>query len=144
MSVLAAVALAMPATRARLVPAGLGSRLTTALIGLGGSSAIAGLVGVLLARRASATSGFVPTDVFLLALGAALFAGISAYGGQGPIFGVLLASGIATVIGVWSILAGLAVWSQLVVAGLLILVGLLVGWLIALISARMREPVTNR
>jgi ribose transport system permease protein len=139
-SVLGAVALASPALRARLVPPGPGgmsSRLVTSLIGLGGSSALAGLAGVLLARRAQSSTGIVPFDLLLLALGVALIAGISVYGGQGPIFGVALASGIAAVIGMWNALAGRASWSQFVLAGVLILLGLLVSWLIALINRRL-------
>jgi ribose/xylose/arabinose/galactoside ABC-type transport system permease subunit len=137
-SVLGAIALAVPAVRIRLVSAGAGmpARLVTSLVGLGGSSALAGLAGVLLARRAQSTVT-VPFDVLLLALGVALIAGISVYGGHGPIFGVVLASGIAAVIGTWNALADRAAWSELVLAGVLILLGLLVGRLIALISHRL-------
>jgi ribose/xylose/arabinose/galactoside ABC-type transport system permease subunit len=137
-SVLGAIALATPAVRVRLVSAGAGmsARLVTSLVGLGGSSALAGLAGVLLARRAQATVT-VPFDLLLLALGVALIAGVGVYGGQGPIFGVVLASGIAAVIGMWNALAGRPSWSQLVLAGVLILLGLLVGWVIALINRRL-------
>lgn len=130
-SVLAAVALATYAVRAPLAwagPAGMRSRLVSALIGLGGSSAAAGLVGVLLALRFRSSSPSTQFDLLLLALGAALLAGISVYGGQGPIFGVVLASGIAVTIFQWSIFGGLSSAAQMVLAGLLILVGLLVGW----------------
>jgi ribose transport system permease protein len=140
LSVIGAVALATPAVRARLTSAGSGgmsSRLITALIGLGGSSAVAGLAGVLLARRIQGSQATVPSDLLLLALGIALVAGVSVYGGQGPIFGVVLASGIATVIVIWILLAGAPVWSQLVVAGIMILAGLLVSWLLSVISRRI-------
>jgi hypothetical protein len=62
---------------------------------------------------------------------------VSVYGGQGPIFGVVLASGIAAVIGDWNALAGRASWSQLVLAGVLILVGLLVSWVIGFVARRV-------
>ncbi|GAA0921428.1 hypothetical protein [Virgisporangium aurantiacum] len=137
-SVLGAIALATPAVRVRLVSAGAGmsARLVTSLVGLGGSSALAGLAGVLLAGHARSTVT-VPFDLLLLALGVALIAGVGVYGGQDPIFGVVLASGIAAVIGMWTVLAGGASWSQLVLAGVLILLGLLVSWVIALINRRL-------
>lgn len=140
LSILGAAALAAPAVRARFGPAGparLSARLVTSLIGLGGSSAAAGLAGVLMARRIQASQVSLPFDLFLIGLGVALIAGVSVYGGQGPIFGVVLASGIVAVVVLWSVLAGLAVWSQLVVAGIVIPIGLLVGGVIALISRRL-------
>jgi ribose/xylose/arabinose/galactoside ABC-type transport system permease subunit len=139
-SVVGAAALASPTVRARLVLAGSTfsrARLINALIGLGGSSAAAGLAGVLLARRMAAGQATVPFELLLLALGVALIAGISVYGGQGPIFGVVLASGIAAAITHWNALAGRAAWSQLVLAGVLILVGLLVSWVISLLARRL-------
>jgi ribose/xylose/arabinose/galactoside ABC-type transport system permease subunit len=139
-SLIGAIGLATPAVRARIAQAGsagVSSRLVTSLIGLGGSSAIAGLVGVLIARRAQSSSGVVPFDLLLLALGVALVAGVSVYGGQGPIFGVVLASGIATMISHWNIMAGRPAWAQFVLAGVMILVGLLAGWLIGLFTRRM-------
>jgi ribose transport system permease protein len=117
---------------------GFGSaRLVSALIGLGGSSAAAGLAGVLLARRLQSAQPVAQIDLLLFALGAALLAGVSVYGLRGGIFGVVLASGILAVIVDWNALAGREPWSQLVVAGVAILVGLLVGYVIGLIGSRM-------
>lgn len=135
-SVFGALVLASPDLRATLVsgPGGVSSRVVVSLVGLGGSAAVAGLAGALLASRIQSGVAAVPFDLFLLALGAALVAGISVYGGQGPVFGVVLASGIAAIIYVWNGVAGRASWSQLVLAGVLILVGLLVSRMISLLT----------
>jgi ribose transport system permease protein len=138
-SVLGAVALAAPAVGGRIVAPGTGfmsGRLTSALVGLGGSSAIAGLAGVLIARRASSSTPIATIELLLLALGVALLGGVSAYGLRGGVFGVVLASGLVAVIVMWSATAGNAAVRTLVVASLAIVVGLLVGWLMAPLARR--------
>jgi ribose transport system permease protein len=143
-SVTGAVVFALPTAGRRWGLAGVGTvagfssgRLVNALVGLGGSSAAAGLAGVLLARRVQAAQPIAQLDLLLFALGAALLAGVSIYGLRGGIFGVVLASGILAVIIVWNSLAGRPYAAQLVVAGAAILVGLLVGWLIDMIGRRV-------
>jgi ribose/xylose/arabinose/galactoside ABC-type transport system permease subunit len=138
-SVLGAVALAVPVVGRRFVAPGAGfasGRFASALVGLGGSSAIAGLAGVLIARRVASSTPVVAIDLLLLALGVALLGGVSAYGMRGGVLGVVLASGIVAVITVWNGLAGRPAWSQFVLAGVAILVGLLVGWLMTLFGRR--------
>jgi len=138
-SVGGAIALAVPTVGGRFVGSGTAfsyGRLTSALVGLGGSSALAGLAGVFLARRASSAQPVVAIDLLLLALGVALLGGVSAYGLRGGVFGVLLASGIVAVIIVWNALDGRPAWAQLVLAGVTILVGLLASWLMALFGRR--------
>jgi ribose/xylose/arabinose/galactoside ABC-type transport system permease subunit len=138
-SVLGAIVLAVPSVAGRFVLPGTGfmsGRLTSALVGLGGSSAIAGLAGVLIARRASSSTPFVAFDLLLIALGVALLGGVSAYGLRGGVFGVVLASGLVAVIVMWSAVGGNPSVHTLVVSSLAIVVGLLVGWLMAPLSRR--------
>jgi ribose/xylose/arabinose/galactoside ABC-type transport system permease subunit len=69
------------------------AKLTGALAGLGGSSLLAGLSGVVLVtylRAASPVSG----DNLLIAVGAALLGGVSAFGGRGGIAGTVLATAL--------------------------------------------------
>jgi ribose/xylose/arabinose/galactoside ABC-type transport system permease subunit len=130
-SVIGAVALAVPTVGVRFALPGAGSAaggLTGALVGLGGSSAIAGLAGVLIARSAASAQPVAAVDLLLIALGVALLGGVSAYGLRGGVFGVVLASGIVAVIIVWNALAARPAWWLYVLAGVTILVGLLAGW----------------
>jgi ribose/xylose/arabinose/galactoside ABC-type transport system permease subunit len=69
------------------------AKLTGALAGLGGSSLLAGLSGVVLVTYigvATPTTG----DNLLLAAGAALLGGVSAFGGRGGIAGTALATAL--------------------------------------------------
>jgi ribose/xylose/arabinose/galactoside ABC-type transport system permease subunit len=130
---------AVPGVGGRFALPGAGftsSRLVSALVGLGGSSALAGLAGVLWARRLTAGQVVVPVDLLLLAFGVALLGGVGVYGLHGGILGVVLASGIVAVIVVWNGLAGRPGWYQWVLGAVTILVGLLVGWLMALLARR--------
>jgi ribose/xylose/arabinose/galactoside ABC-type transport system permease subunit len=138
-SVAGAVALAAPTVSRRFVAPGTAfssGRLVSALVGLGGSATLAGLAGVLLARRSASSGPFALFDLLLLGLGVALLGGVSAYGLRGGVFGVVLASGVVAVIIVWNALAGRAAWAQLVLAGVAIVVGLLVGWLMTIFGRR--------
>lgn len=69
------------------------AKLTGALAGLGGSSALAGLSGVTLVTWVGAASP-ATGDNLLLAAGAALLGGVSAFGGRGGIAGTALATAL--------------------------------------------------
>jgi len=144
LSIAGAVAFAVPAVRAaltrnRVEPGDVPSRFTPgkllgAAVGLIGSSALAGLSGVLLTERqayASPNIGYV----FLVYAAAAVFiGGVSPFGGRGGILGVVL--GVLLLQGVqqWLLLAGAKSATLYILTGVIALVGLLVTWLLELIG----------
>ncbi len=150
-SIAGAVAFAVPAVRAALtrnraapgdVPGAFTpGKLLGAAVGLIGSSALAGLSGVLLTERqafASPNIGYV----FLIYAAAAVFiGGVSPFGGRGGILGVVL--GVLLVQGLqqWLLLAGDKSSTLYLVTGVIALVGLLVNWLLELIG-RLTAPKT--
>lgn len=69
------------------------AKLTGALAGLGGSSLLAGLSGVVLVTYVGVASP-ATGDNLLLAAGAALLGGVSAFGGRGGIAGTVLATAL--------------------------------------------------
>jgi len=69
------------------------AKLRGAVVGLGGSSLLAGLSGVVLVTFLGAASP-VAGDNLLIAAGAALLGGVSAFGGRGGIAGTVLATAL--------------------------------------------------
>jgi ribose/xylose/arabinose/galactoside ABC-type transport system permease subunit len=125
-------------------PAGLVRRLVAALVGLGGSSLLAGLAGVLDAGRVGAAV-FNSTQLeLLIALGAVLLGGVSLTGRGGGIAGTALAVYLLVVLNVLSVLKGAPVWAALYLpATLAILVGVLVSRLIDWTGTLGRRPVAE-
>jgi ribose/xylose/arabinose/galactoside ABC-type transport system permease subunit len=113
-------------------------RLSGALVGFAGSSALAGLAGVLLARRLMAAIPPIGSELLPMALGAALLGGVSIFGRRGGIAGVVLAVGVLSLIRHWMALAGADAWTQTLLAGVAIAVGLIVSRLIEL-AARLTD-----
>ena len=123
-------------------------RLVGALAGLGVSSLLAAAGGLLLARELGfagyAPFGFgLPVEYLLLALVAVLLGGTSLFGGRGGVAGTVL--GVLLLAGVYQVVAHSLknenqIWlAELPIAGGLLL-GLLVSWLLDLISRRLEGP----
>ncbi|HKS98508.1 MAG TPA: hypothetical protein VJT31_03170 [Rugosimonospora sp.] len=125
-----------PGVRSRLSPgearpAGLDRRLLRAVVGLGGSSLLAGTGGVLLAGYLG-SSGFTSDFVALLStVGAVLLGGASLAGRGGGIAGTALGVYLMSVVGFAAAGHGGPLWLRSLLPSLLaILLGLLAGWLI--------------
>jgi ribose/xylose/arabinose/galactoside ABC-type transport system permease subunit len=125
-------------------PAGLGRRLVAALVGLGGSSLLAGLAGVLYAGWVGAAA-FNSTQLqLLIALGAVLLGGVSLTGRGGGIAGTALAVYLLVVLNVLAVLKGVPVWAGVYLpATLAIFVGVLVSRLIDWIGTLGRQPAAE-
>jgi ribose/xylose/arabinose/galactoside ABC-type transport system permease subunit len=151
-SIAGAVALAVPAVRAalsrnRFEPGDVPGRFTPgkllgAAVGLIGSSALAGLSGVLLTERQAFASPNIGYVLLIYAAAAAFIGGVSPFGGRGGILGVVL--GVLLVQGVqqWLLLAGAKSSTVYIVTGVVALVGLLVNWLLELIGRLTAPAVT--
>ncbi|GAA4729300.1 hypothetical protein [Phytohabitans rumicis] len=99
----------VPAVRAALgasrTPADLGgdkvrfqpSRLVGALVGIGGSSVLAALAGLVIVSYLAAAAPGDDGGRLLIAIGAALLGGVSVFGGRGGIAGTVLASAVLVV-----------------------------------------------
>lgn len=111
-----------------------GRRLVGALVGLTGSSALAGLAGVLLTRYAAAAVPTTDALTLTAVLGIALLGGVSVYGRRAGIAGTLLALALFVVVRHWLLLSGSETTALMILAGLTVVVGLLASWLIDLIG----------
>jgi ribose/xylose/arabinose/galactoside ABC-type transport system permease subunit len=89
------------------------------------SSALAGLGGLLIASISGGASASDGLNLTVLAIGAALLGGTSAYGRRGGIFGTVLAVSLITVVGAYASATGRS-WSDLLVAAVAIGIGLAV------------------
>jgi ribose transport system permease protein len=152
-SIAGGVAMALPAVRAALsrnrAPApgetatgwSMG-RLLGAGVGMIGSSALAGLAGVIIANRLAASSG-VDNGLLLEALVAALLGGVSLFGGRAGVFGVALA--VLLIVHVEYILAmeGTTYGVRLIVIASAGVFALLVNWLIEFLGRMMTPKVTT-
>lgn len=123
---------------------GTGQRLVAALVGIGGSTMIAALAGVVEAAWVTAADA---TSIYLnlyAALGAALLAGSSLIGRGGPIAGTVLAVLSLVILHrllvIWEAPAWLA---STLPAGLAILVGVLVGRLLDWVGTLGRAEVAG-
>jgi ribose transport system permease protein len=111
------------------------SRLVAATVGLGGSSMLAGLAGVLNVRWLGVADGSSTVNLLLPALGAALLGGVSVYGGRGGFIGVILAVGLVVVLNSWMpFVDSTSFGVHLGFFAVVIIVGLLVSWAIGLIT----------
>ncbi|MGC5054907.1 hypothetical protein ACLQ2S_26070 [Micromonospora sp. DT48] len=105
-------------------PSPFGARLLGAVVGLGGSSLIAGAAGVLLTGRIGAT--VLSTDISQLALvaGAVLLGGVSVAGGRGGFAGTVLGVVLLSLVQRTILVADGPRWLSTVVFALAIVVGL--------------------
>ncbi|WP_219461841.1 ABC transporter permease subunit, partial [Nonomuraea rhizosphaerae] len=118
----------------------LGSPLLGAVVGLGGSSLLAGLGGLaLLARVQAATpgSGFTNTVIVLAAV---LLGGVSVHGRRGGVTGVVLAVLLLALVQAQFALWALPFWVFSLIAALVVLGGLLAGRLAELVSPEDAPP----
>jgi ribose/xylose/arabinose/galactoside ABC-type transport system permease subunit len=69
-----------------------------AVVGLGGSSLLAGISGIVVTEAASGSFPISDTPRLLLAVGAALLGGVSVFGGRGGVAGTALASVLLVVL----------------------------------------------
>jgi ribose/xylose/arabinose/galactoside ABC-type transport system permease subunit len=142
-SLAGAATFALPAVRGALTPgrpaveeAGFsGGRLLRAIVGLGGSSALAALAGVLLTRRIQAGSP-VATDLLVVGLAVVVLGGVSVYGRRGGVAGVALAVLLVALVRHWMTVEGAEAATQYMVSGVLLVVGLLVSWGLDLVARR--------
>ncbi|WP_433199492.1 hypothetical protein ACQP00_27075 [Dactylosporangium sp. CS-047395] len=118
-----------------------GSRFVGALVGVVGSSFLAGIAGVVLALQVGAST---PADngFTLAALVAAMLAGVSPFGRRAGILGVVLAVVILDAARRFVQLEGGGAWVVFTLQGLLGLLGVLVVWIIELIGRRASPFVT--
>jgi ribose/xylose/arabinose/galactoside ABC-type transport system permease subunit len=150
-----AVAVALPTVRQSLgitrvagdAPRFDASRLVAATVGLGGSSMLAGLAGVLYVRWTGVADGSSTSNMLLPALAAALLGGVSAYGGRGGFAGVILGVGLVVVLNSWMPFGSPGSFGvRLGFFAATILVGLLVSWATELavraIDAQPEAPPT--
>lgn len=138
-SVAAGLLWLLPGVRAVTVAgdARLGRRLLASLVGLGGSSLLAGLAGVLQAKELNG-AGLVEGDqLLLLVFGAAVLGGASLSGRGGGIAGTVLATFILVGAGRLAVLHGAAAWtSTFLPAAVAIVVGVLASQLFDWLGTR--------
>jgi ribose/xylose/arabinose/galactoside ABC-type transport system permease subunit len=149
LSVGGAVVLAIPGVRRALgmtdvagdPPRFNAHRLVGAVVGLGGSSMLAGLAGVLLVRWFAVADASSAANLLLPALGAVLLGGVSVYGRRGGVAGVVLAVGLVVVLNSWMPFGdGTSYAAHLGLYSVVIVVGLLVGWTLTLIARALESP----
>ena len=150
-SVAGGVAFAVPAVRAALganrpsaddpeVPGRFRlTKLLGALVGLVGSSLLAGLSGVVLTTY---TRFVVPQDngQLPLVLAAVLLGGVSVFGRRGGVLGVLLGVLLIQLVRQWEILGASKYAIVLITVGVLALVGVVVNWLLELAGRALERP----
>lgn len=105
-------------------PSPFGARLLGAVIGLGGSSLIAGAAGVLLAGRMGAATPSADIGQLTLVAGAVLLGGVSVAGGRGGFAGTVLGVTLLCLVQMTILVADGPRWLPTVVFALAILAGL--------------------
>ncbi|MFD6665799.1 hypothetical protein ACGF5H_23965 [Micromonospora chalcea] len=105
-------------------PSPFGARLLGAVIGLGGSSLIAGAAGVLLAGRIGAAIPSADIGQLTLVAGAVLLGGVSVAGGRGGFAGTVLGVTLLCLVQMIILVADGPRWLPTVVFALAVLVGL--------------------
>lgn len=108
--------------------------LLAALAGLGVSSLLAGLSGVLEAERIASTSVSDATTTMGIAIGAVLFGGVSVFGRRAGIAGTFLGVMVLATVETLMELHGLPASLFIVVAGIAVVVGLVVSRLLETVS----------
>jgi ribose/xylose/arabinose/galactoside ABC-type transport system permease subunit len=122
-------------------PPGLGRRLLTALVGLGGSSLVAGLAGVLEAGRLAAANFTGSQLELLVALGAALLGGVSLTGRGGGVAGTVLAVYLLVIVDQLVTVHNGQLWAAVTLpATLAIFVGILVSRLLDYLGTPSDRP----
>jgi ribose/xylose/arabinose/galactoside ABC-type transport system permease subunit len=120
--------------------ASFGARLVGAVVGLGGSSLIAGAAGILLTARLGAVTGVADLSQLVLVVGAVLLGGVSAFGGRGGYAGTVLAVMLLVIIQTTITVANGPRWALMVLAALAILAGVVISRLFELIGSRTPAP----
>jgi ribose transport system permease protein len=121
-----------------------GKRLAGALAGLGGSSLLAGLSGVVLVSYLGASSPTLDNDRLALAIGAALLGGVSVFGARGGIAGTVLAVWLLSAAQLGLDLEGAPRWvGQGLLAGLAVVVGVLVSRVLEAIAGPDGPPAAG-
>jgi ribose/xylose/arabinose/galactoside ABC-type transport system permease subunit len=119
----------------------LGVRLRRAAVGLGGSSMIAGLVGVVTAQYIGASPGPGDLTQLLYVLGAVLLGGASLTGRGGGVAGTVLAVYLISAARFITVVANLPFWvGELLLSTLAIVIGLVAGGLLDRLSVRIGGP----
>ncbi|MEN3306712.1 MAG: hypothetical protein V7603_2914 [Micromonosporaceae bacterium] len=141
----------LPAIRALLSPgddppdrpAPLGRRLLRALVGLGGSSLLAGVAGVLLAGYTGAAGFTGDSTQLLAAFGAVLLGGVSLAGRGGGVAGTALGAYLLSVVAFAAAMHGGPFWLRTALPAMLaLLLGLFAGWLLDRFDTRPVAPAT--
>jgi ribose transport system permease protein len=119
-------------------------RLRGPLVGIGGSSVLAGLGGI----AAVTYLGVPPTDTYtrlLLAAGAALLGGVSVLGGRGGIAGTALATALIVVTNYGLVRSQAPLWTTVyLVAILAIIIGLVVSRVLESVAPSDRDEELGR
>ncbi|MEV4755301.1 hypothetical protein AB0J86_09340 [Micromonospora sp. NPDC049559] len=103
-------------------------RLLGSLVGLGGSSLVAGLGGVVTAWHL-ATAGYLSDTLLPLAVGAALLGGVSVFGRRGGVAGTILACFLIVLVQFELFQSEAPEWARdALLPTIVLLIGLLVGW----------------
>jgi ribose/xylose/arabinose/galactoside ABC-type transport system permease subunit len=100
------------------------ARIVGAVIGLGGSSLLAGLSGVALVEASRFAAPGVDGSRLLLAVGVALLGGVGLYGRRGGAVGTVFATGIVTLSTMALAVTNSPRWLWLAVAGAAIAIGI--------------------
>lgn len=111
------------------------SKLLGALVGVVGSSVLAGVSGVLSTRLTSAAA-FTDNGQLPFALAAVLLGGVSVFGRRAGVFGVVLAVVIVDGVRRWELLERADTATALLTTGALAVVGLIAVWLLELLGRR--------
>ncbi len=120
---------------------GMGRRFLAALVGLGGSSLLAGLAGVLETSRLAAATFTSGQFELLFALGAALLGGVSLTGRGGGIAGTALAAYLLVVIQLLLVVDHDPAWvARSLPVSVAILLGVLVSRLLDRFGSRIGPP----
>jgi ribose/xylose/arabinose/galactoside ABC-type transport system permease subunit len=150
LSVGGAVLFAVPAVRRFLSanrPAGgeagafSAPKLLGALVGVLGSSVLAGVAGIVLVQQVRAATPF-DSGLLTTAVVVVLLAGISPFGRRAGIFGVTLAVIVVSFTRIWMQLEAFEAWQQNLVLAILAFVGIIAVWLIELVGRRISPLVT--
>jgi ribose/xylose/arabinose/galactoside ABC-type transport system permease subunit len=118
-------------------PAGVGRRLVRAVVGIGGSSALAGLAGALTAGYTGASQAGLDLTSLLVALGAVLLGGVSLLARGGGVAGTALA---VYIVATFQFIALIHGWSSWLGTVLPALVAMLVGLVVTALLDRLRAP----
>jgi hypothetical protein len=110
------------------------ARIAGAIAGLGGSSVLAAVGGVLLAATVGVGRPDAGVDITLTALAAALLGGVSVFGRRAGVAGTALAVILLVAVEDLLLIHGLSAWWQYLAIAFAVLVGLVVTWLLDLIG----------